>query len=71
MRLKSLLSIFLILLMAVSAMAQQSAPVQGSATGSRGGRGGGRGAQAPPVVSPEVSADGKITFRLFAPRLFR
>jgi enterochelin esterase-like enzyme len=30
-------------------------------------RGGGRGAQ-PAVVSPEVAADGRVTFRLFAPQ---
>src|SRR6185436_9292058 len=34
----------------------------------RGGRGGGRGPQAPAYVSPEVSADKKITFRIFAPQ---
>jgi len=31
------------------------------------GRGGGRGAQAPPVMSPEVSGDRHITFRISAP----
>lgn len=34
----------------------------------RGGRGGRGGAQTPPVVSPEVSADRKITFRIAAPQ---
>src|SRR6188768_4353194 len=32
-----------------------------------GGRGGGQ-AQAPQFVSPEVAADRKVTFRLFAPQ---
>ena len=60
---------FLVLLMTASALAQQPAPAQrGGDAGGRGGRGGGRGAQAPPVVSPEVSVDRKITFRLSAPQ---
>ncbi len=58
----------LILTMAASAWAQQPAAERGADDGGRGGRGGGRGAQAPPVVSPEVSEDRKITFRLSAPR---
>jgi enterochelin esterase-like enzyme len=32
------------------------------------GRGGGRGAQAPPVVSPEVTPDRHLTFRIYAPQ---
>ena len=60
---------FLVLLMTASALAQQPAPAQrGGDAGGRGGRGGGRGAQAPPVVSPEVTVDKKITFRLSAPQ---
>src|SRR5688572_16957753 len=52
-------------LFAVSAFPQQpAAPQRGE-----GGRGrGGRGQQAPPVVSPEVSADRRITFRILAPQ---
>jgi enterochelin esterase-like enzyme len=45
---------------AVSSFAQEPAPARG-----RGGRG---GPQAPPVVSPEVAADRKITFRIAAPQ---
>jgi len=50
-------------LLAVSTLAAQQ-----PATAQRGGRGGSRGPQAPPYVSLEVSADKKITFRIFAPQ---
>jgi enterochelin esterase-like enzyme len=50
-------------LFAVSTLAQQPAPAQRGS-----GRGGGRGPQTPSVVSPEVSADKKITFRISAPQ---
>src|SRR5262245_57623500 len=45
------------------AWGQTSAPAQ---AGQRGGRG--RGQAQPALVSPEVSADRRITFRLFAPQ---
>ena len=49
------------LLVSTALFAQQPAAPQ------RGGRGG-RGAQAPAVVSPEVTADKKVVFRLYAPQ---
>jgi len=57
-----------ILMMTASVWAQPPVPSQRGDAGGRGGRGGGRGPQAPPVVSPEISADKKITFRVFAPQ---
>jgi len=43
-------------------------PPANPALGTAGGRGGsGRGPQAPPVMSPEVSADRNVTFRISAP----
>jgi enterochelin esterase family protein len=51
-----------LLLSANLALAQQPPATQ---RGQRGGRG---GAQGPQVVSPEVSADHKVTFRLLAPQ---
>lgn len=49
-----------------TASASQEPPQTASAPGpGRGARGGGRGA--PPVISPEVSADRRVTFRLRAP----
>jgi enterochelin esterase-like enzyme len=36
--------------------------------GASGGRGRGRGPQVPPVMSPEVSADRQVTFRINAPQ---
>ena len=56
-----MLSALTILIAAVSVGAQEPAPAQR-------GRGGGGGQQAPQVVSPEVLADKKITFRLYAPQ---
>ena len=55
-------------MMTASVWAQPPVPSQRGDAGGRGGRGGGRGPQAPPVVSPEISADKKITFRVFAPQ---
>lgn len=53
------------LLVTSVAWGQEPAPAQGE----RGGRGGrGRGQAQPAVVSPEISADRRITFRLFAPQ---
>ena len=50
--------------LAVAACAQQSAnPAVGAA-----GSGRGRGPQAPPVISPEVTADRHVIFRLAAPQ---
>ena len=46
--------------------AQQTAPPQAPAAPAAPGQG--RGGQVPPVVSPEVGADRRITFRLLAPR---
>ena len=57
-----------ILTMTAFVWAQQPAPAQRGDVGGRGGTGGGRGPQAPPIVSPEISADKKITFRVFAPQ---
>jgi len=55
--------IFLVLLLcAASAWAQAPAASAGARGGGRGGRGG-----APPVRSPEIAADGRVTFRLNAP----
>lgn len=57
-----------VLLTASSAWAQQPpapSPAPGQAVGERGGRG--RGQAGPAVVSPEVSADRRITFQLLAP----
>jgi enterochelin esterase-like enzyme len=41
---------------------------QAPAAPPQGGRGGGRGAQQPQVVSPEVTADRRIVFRIAAPQ---
>ena len=49
----------------VSSVAFGQPPAGAPPAGGRGGRGGGRGG--PAYVSPEVSADGNITVRLFAP----
>jgi len=50
-----------------AALAQDPAIPAGR--GGRGGRGGsGRGPQAPPIMSPEVSADRQVTFRMNAPQ---
>jgi len=53
-----------------STWGQAPAAPQRGAEGGRGGggRGGGRGPQAPQFVSPEVSPDKKITFRVWAPQ---
>jgi hypothetical protein len=51
------------LLVTSLAWGQAPAPAQ---AGQRGGRG--RGQAQPAVVSPEVSSDRHITFRLFAPQ---
>src|SRR5437867_480229 len=60
---RSTLAVLSIVLAVVSITAQQTpAPAERG----RGGRGGGRGG--PAVVSPEVWADGRITFRLAAPQ---
>jgi enterochelin esterase family protein len=51
-------------------LAQQPAtpaPTPAPASPAQPGRGGGRGAAAPVFVSPEVSTDRRITFRIFAP----
>jgi enterochelin esterase-like enzyme len=63
---------------ALNALAQPAAPAstpaaapaaEAPAQGGRGGRGGGGGGGgAASVVSPEVSADRKVTFRLYAPK---
>ena len=50
-----------VLWMASSAAAQAPGAPQG-------GRGGGRGAAQPQVVSPEVTADRRVTFRILAPQ---
>ena len=63
-RIASIRAILVILLMTCLASAQAPAPAQGG--GERGGRG--RGQAQPAVVSPEVSSDRRITFRLFAPQ---
>jgi enterochelin esterase family protein len=42
-------------------------PADAQAPGGRGGRGGGRGAQ-PQIVSPEVTPDRRIVFRVLAPQ---
>lgn len=53
----------------VTALGLATAFAQAPPAGGRGGSGrGGRGPQAPPVVSPEVSADGHVTFRISAPQ---
>lgn len=51
-------------------MAQPAAPAAEGRGAGRGGRGGGRGrgAQGPVVISPEVKADGHVTFRINAPQ---
>jgi enterochelin esterase family protein len=55
--------ILVAILLSTSVWAQAPAPAQG---GERGGRG--RGQAAPAVVSPEVLADRRITFRILAPQ---
>src|SRR4051794_7326021 len=54
----------LTMLLATAAWSQTAAPP--AAPAQPGGRGG-RGPQGPVVVSPEVTADKKVTFRLLAP----
>jgi enterochelin esterase family protein len=53
------LGLMLVLCNAANPLAQPPAAPQG--------RGGGRGAAAPAFVSPEVTADRRITFRIYAP----
>jgi len=53
------LGLMVVLWNAANALAQPPAAPQG--------RGGGRGAAAPAFVSPEVAADRRITFRIYAP----
>jgi enterochelin esterase family protein len=56
-------------LMTSLAWGQTPTPAQAGERGERGGRGGrGRGQAQPAIVSPEVSGDRRITFRLFAPQ---
>jgi enterochelin esterase family protein len=55
----SALAVFSMVSFVPDAPAQQGAP--------RAGKGGGRGAQAPTVVSPEIMADRRVVFRIFAP----
>jgi enterochelin esterase family protein len=54
-----------ILMITIAVLAQEPAAPQ---RGQGGGRGGGRGPQIPQVVSPEVSTDRKIIFRIAAPQ---
>ena len=56
---------FGILMITIAVLAQEPAAPQ---RGQGGGRGGGRGPQIPQVVSPEVSTDRKIIFRIAAPQ---
>ena len=49
----------------LTAQQPPATPPAGAAAPAPAGRGGGRGA--PPVKSPEVAADGRVTFRLRAP----
>jgi enterochelin esterase-like enzyme len=62
----------LLVLATVGLAAAQQAPPPASASApaaaGQGGRGGGRGPQAPPVISPEVLGDRRVTFRLTAPQ---
>jgi len=51
------------ILLSTSVWAQAPAPAQGGERGARG-----RGQAGPAVVSPEVSADRRITFRILAPQ---
>jgi enterochelin esterase family protein len=64
-RIGSLTAITAFLLMTSLAWAQAPAPAQGE-RGARGARG--RGQAQPAVVSPEVAADRRIAFRIFAPQ---
>jgi enterochelin esterase-like enzyme len=58
-----------LLMMTSLAWAQTPAPAQEGERGARGARGRGQAQPAQPaVVSPEVSADGRIAFRIFAPQ---
>jgi enterochelin esterase-like enzyme len=50
-----------------SAPQAQQTPASTPAAPAQPGRGGGRGAAAPVYISPEVSAERRITFRVFAP----
>ena len=59
-------SLFVVSLLSISMFAQQPAPSTPAAP-PQTGRGGGRGAAAPMFVSPEVSAERRVTFRIFAP----
>src|SRR5689334_22543742 len=53
----------------MSAFAQVAAPPQGPTAGGRAATPPqGRGRGGPPVVSPEIGADGRVTFRLLAPQ---
>ncbi len=54
-----------LLCLAPAALAQEA---RGATPPQQTGRGGGRGQQAPPVISPEVTADRKIAFRIYAPQ---
>jgi len=52
------LTLVVLVLGAVTALAQQAAPGRG--------RGGGRGG--PAIVSPQIESDGRVTFRIYAPQ---
>jgi len=67
MRRASILIVAIVALLAPSLQGWQQPPASPppQATPPPAGRGGGRGA--PPIVSPEVRADGRVTFRLRAP----
>jgi enterochelin esterase-like enzyme len=62
-RSSSALAVTVVLLVGSFSFGQEAAPGQ---TGARGGRG--RGQAQPAVVSPEISADRRVTFRLSAPQ---
>src|SRR5688572_7635333 len=63
-RSSSAFAVTAVLLVGSFAFGQETAPA--GQTGARGGRG--RGQAAPAVVSPEISADRRVTFRLSAPQ---
>src|SRR5690349_15400232 len=56
------------LLLGGALLAQAPAPPQASGPGAQAGRAGGPGRGGPPVVSPEIRADGRVTFRIVAPQ---
>jgi hypothetical protein len=67
-RIPILLGALLLAAAAITAQAPATPPSAGQAPAVPGGRAGGGGRGGPPIVSPQIETDGRVTFRISAPQ---